>query len=95
MVVERTLLTLGQVYGEVHQDGSDLVEQSILNPSNPYAASKAGAEHLVHSYGKWVQSIRERSQALTARYQVLWISGNHCEAKQVSRVLLVTRESRS
>lgn len=41
-----------EVYGEVAEDGDDLVEQSILAPTNPYAASKAAAEMLVHSYWK-------------------------------------------
>ncbi|KAF5121162.1 Trifunctional UDP-glucose 4,6-dehydratase/UDP-4-keto-6-deoxy-D-glucose 3,5-epimerase/UDP-4-keto-L-rhamnose-reductase RHM1 [Metarhizium anisopliae] len=39
-----------EVYGEVKEDGDDLVEASILSPTNPYAASKAAAEMLVNSY---------------------------------------------
>ncbi|KAB5570518.1 dTDP-glucose 4,6-dehydratase [Coniochaeta sp. 2T2.1] len=41
-----------EVYGEVKDDDDDLVESSILAPTNPYAASKAAAEMLVHSYQK-------------------------------------------
>lgn len=41
-----------EVYGEVAEDADDLTEQSILAPTNPYAASKAAAEMLVHSYWK-------------------------------------------
>jgi len=41
-----------EVYGEVKDDDDDLLESSILSPSNPYAASKAAAEMLVHSYQK-------------------------------------------
>lgn len=41
-----------EVYGEVGADEDDLVEGSILAPTNPYAASKAAAEMLVHSYWK-------------------------------------------
>ncbi|TGZ77825.1 NAD(P)-binding protein [Ascodesmis nigricans] len=40
-----------EVYGEVKDDEAR-VESSILAPSNPYAASKAAAEMLVHSYWK-------------------------------------------
>lgn len=39
-----------EVYGEVNDEEEDLPETSILAPTNPYAASKAAAEMLVHSY---------------------------------------------
>jgi dTDP-D-glucose 4,6-dehydratase len=45
-------ISTDEVYGEVEDDGEDLVEPSILAPTNPYAASKAGAEMLVHAYWK-------------------------------------------
>ncbi|KAM0236434.1 hypothetical protein ACHAPO_005066 [Fusarium lateritium] len=35
-----------EVYGEVKEDDDDLLETSILAPTNPYAASKAAAEML-------------------------------------------------
>jgi dTDP-D-glucose 4,6-dehydratase len=38
-----------EVYGEVHEGSAD--ENTILNPLNPYAATKAGAEYIVRSYG--------------------------------------------
>lgn len=38
-----------EVYGEV-MDGEVRTETSILDPTNPYAASKAGAEFMVKSY---------------------------------------------
>ncbi|CAI4219543.1 unnamed protein product [Parascedosporium putredinis] len=41
-----------EVYGEVMDDADDLLESSILAPTNPYAASKAAAEMMVHSYQK-------------------------------------------
>ncbi|KAG6007955.1 hypothetical protein E4U21_005316 [Claviceps maximensis] len=41
-----------EVYGEVKEEDDDLVESSILSPTNPYAASKAAAEMLVQSYNK-------------------------------------------
>jgi len=39
-----------EVYGEVGLDDSGCTEKSLLNPTNPYAASKAGAEFIVRSY---------------------------------------------
>ncbi|KAK3366519.1 dtdp-glucose 4,6-dehydratase [Podospora didyma] len=41
-------ISTDEVYGEVKDD--DLLETSILAPTNPYTASKAAAEMLVHSY---------------------------------------------
>jgi dTDP-glucose 4,6-dehydratase len=45
-------ISTDEVYGEVRDDADDLLESSILAPTNPYAASKAAAEMLVHSYQK-------------------------------------------
>ncbi|KAK4135383.1 NAD(P)-binding protein [Trichocladium antarcticum] len=45
-------ISTDEVYGEVDDDDDDLLESSILAPTNPYAASKAAAEMLVHSYQK-------------------------------------------
>lgn len=45
-------ISTDEVYGEVREDEDDLLESSILAPTNPYAASKAAAEMLVHSYQK-------------------------------------------
>lgn len=42
-------MSTDEVYGEI-SEGSSL-ETSLLNPTNPYAATKAGAEFLVRSYG--------------------------------------------
>jgi dTDP-glucose 4,6-dehydratase len=39
-----------EVYGEVDLDHPGCTEKSLLNPTNPYAATKAGAEFLVRSY---------------------------------------------
>jgi dTDP-glucose 4,6-dehydratase len=39
-----------EVYGEVDLDHPGCHEKSLLNPTNPYAATKAAAEFLVHSY---------------------------------------------
>ncbi|KAH8171958.1 GDP-mannose 4,6 dehydratase domain-containing protein [Sarocladium implicatum] len=45
-------ISTDEVYGEVREGGDDLLETSILAPTNPYAASKAAAEMLVQSYQK-------------------------------------------
>lgn len=45
-------ISTDEVYGDVKDDVDDLLESSILAPTNPYAASKAAAEMLVHSYQK-------------------------------------------
>lgn len=45
-------ISTDEVYGEVDDDDDDLLESSILAPTNPYAASKAAAEMLVQSYQK-------------------------------------------
>jgi dTDP-glucose 4,6-dehydratase len=39
-----------EVYGEVDIDHPGCHEKSLLNPTNPYAATKAAAEFLVRSY---------------------------------------------
>ena len=39
-----------EVYGEIELNQSGCTEKSLLNPTNPYAASKAGAEFIVRSY---------------------------------------------
>ena len=41
-----------EVYGEVKEDQEDLLEDTILAPTNPYAASKAAAEMLIIAYHK-------------------------------------------
>lgn len=44
-------ISTDEVYGETAY-GDNTHEESILLPTNPYAATKAGAEHLVRSYHK-------------------------------------------
>ncbi len=39
-----------EVYGEVDLSHPGCTERSLLNPTNPYAATKAGAEFLVRAY---------------------------------------------
>lgn len=43
-------ISTDEVYGEVGQYDSDCEETKSLNPTNPYAATKAAAEFLVRSY---------------------------------------------
>ena len=43
-------ISTDEVYGEVGFNDEECKETMILTPTNPYAASKAGAEHLVFSY---------------------------------------------
>lgn len=43
-------ISTDEVYGEVDDNHEGCHEKSILNPTNPYAATKASAEMLVNSY---------------------------------------------
>lgn len=43
-------MSTDEVYGEVSIEHLGCTEKSILNPTNPYAATKAGAEMIVRSY---------------------------------------------
>lgn len=44
-------ISTDEVYGEVDIDETSTAEHSVLNPTNPYSATKAGAELLVKAYG--------------------------------------------
>jgi len=41
-----------EVYGDASEKSLPFKETDIINPSNPYSASKASAEHLIFSYVK-------------------------------------------
>lgn len=43
-------ISTDEVYGEVDDQHEGCSEKSLLNPTNPYAASKAGAEFICRSY---------------------------------------------
>ena len=43
-------MSTDEVYGEVKENGSECLENSVLKPTNPYSATKASAELLVSSY---------------------------------------------
>lgn len=44
-------ISTDEVYGEVSDEHAGCKEHSILNPTNPYAATKAAAEFMVRAYG--------------------------------------------
>jgi dTDP-glucose 4,6-dehydratase len=49
--IERFIhISTDEVYGEIDLTGKGCCEKSLLNPTNPYAATKAGAEFIVRSY---------------------------------------------
>lgn len=41
-----------EVYGEVENDHNGCKEDDVMLPTNPYAATKAGAEHIARAYYK-------------------------------------------
>ena len=43
-------MSTDEVYGELSITCDNSIETSLLNPTNPYAATKAGAEFIVRSY---------------------------------------------
>jgi len=82
-------MSTDEVYGEVGEsDISD--EKSLLDPTNPYAATKAGAEFLVRSYGHSfnfpyvivrcnnVYGPKQYSEKLIPRFITNMISGKPC-----------------
>ena len=49
--IERFIhISTDEVYGEVEKEHTGCTETSLLNPTNPYAATKAAAEFIVRSY---------------------------------------------
>jgi len=45
-------ISTDEVYGDLEADDPAFTEQTAYNPSSPYAASKAGADHLVRAWGR-------------------------------------------
>lgn len=64
-------ISTDEVYGEVEHGDLDLKEESLLAPTNPYAATKAAAEMLVAAYHKSfkVPTIITRSNNVYGPYQ--------------------------
>lgn len=46
------MISTDEVYGSLNLDEPAFTEENSYNPSSPYAASKAGADHLVRAYAK-------------------------------------------
>lgn len=42
-----------EVYGEGEHDQEPMFEDHVLEPTNPYAATKAGAEFIAKAYFRW------------------------------------------
>lgn len=42
-----------EVYGEGEHDQEPMFEDNVLEPTNPYAATKAGAEFIAKAYFRW------------------------------------------
>lgn len=68
-------MSTDEVYGEIHLDCKEgYCEKQLLDPTNPYAATKAAAEHMVksykHSYKLPIQIIRANNN---------YGPGQHCE----------------
>lgn len=80
-----------EVYGEVDIDHIGCTEKSLLNPTNPYAASKAGAEFIVRSYyhsfklpiiitrGNNVYGPRQYPEKLIPRFITRLLKGEKCQ----------------
>jgi len=45
-------ISTDEVYGDVNLNEEDKTEESILDPSNPYSATKAAAEMLIFAYAR-------------------------------------------
>ena len=57
-----------QVYGSSYDGEERHVESDVLEPTNPYAATKAAAENIVKSYyHSFKMPVRDRHAAATDR----------------------------
>ena len=50
-----------EVYGEGEQDQEPMFEDNVLEPTNPYAATKAGAEFIAKAYFRYAAGGVSRS----------------------------------
>jgi UDP-glucose 4,6-dehydratase len=83
-------ISTDEVYGEVDSEHKGCNEKSLLNPTNPYAATKAAAEFLVRSYyhsfklpviitrGNNVYGPRQYPEKLIPRFITKLINGEKC-----------------
>lgn len=79
-----------EVYGEALENQEGMDENSILAPTNPYAATKAGAEQLCHAYiksynipiiitrGNNVYGPRQYPEKLIPKFINLILNGKKC-----------------
>ena len=56
-----------EVYGEGAADQEPMFEDQVLEPTNPYAATKAGAEFIAKSYSRSVPMVFGVSFCFTNR----------------------------
>ena len=75
-------ISTDEVYGEVKEDADELLETSILAPTNPYSASKAAAEMLVQSYLKSF-----KLPAIIVRSNNVYGPHQYPESKKISKYL--------
>ncbi|MHB1952924.1 MAG: dTDP-glucose 4,6-dehydratase [Sulfobacillus sp.] len=92
-------ISTDEVYGEVSRDHVGCDETSLLNPTNPYAATKASAEHLVRAYwhsfdfpmiitrGNNVYGPRQYPEKLIPRFLQLLMRGEKCTVHGSGRTI--------
>jgi dTDP-glucose 4,6-dehydratase len=89
-IVRFVHISTDEVYGEVDKEHKGCNEKSLLNPTNPYAATKAAAEFLVKSYyhsfklpviitrGNNVYGPRQYPEKLIPRFITKLLKGEKC-----------------
>jgi len=100
-------ISTDEVYGEVEKDVEGCTELSLLNPTNPYAATKAAAEFIVRSYfysykipviivrGNNVYGIGQYPEKLIPRFITNLQQGKKCQiqgAGESSRNFIFARD---
>lgn len=74
-------MSTDEVYGEVGGEADDLIESSLLAPTNPYSASKAAAEMLVNAYWKSWQLVGAEKEVFLPPFRQMLIpsaAGHYC-----------------
>ena len=86
-------ISTDEVYGEVDINNKGCMEKSLLNPTNPYAATKAAAEFLVKSYyhsfklpviitrGNNVYGPRQYPEKVIPAFISMLLSGEKCNVQ--------------
>ena len=60
-----------EVYGEGAADQEPMFEDQVLEPTNPYAATKAGAEFIAKSYSRCVTKMAGHSSAMCSTQRLI------------------------